>query len=166
MMGHLMAIPLTFVTVALAMGADFPLLKVEAVVAGQQCKVSVSRSDQVGLRTDYWGTDGAIPVHAVSGVHITVDGVEWSCPREAFQDLAEVRYDTQVEFDKEADKGSVVLVIRGGDGAGAYAARLTLIETRIASREITSGGGFVTETVKWRDGSVASRMYANSYRAK
>ena len=163
MMPRLIAILLTISTVAVTVAADLPVLKAEAKVANRRCEVEVTRSEKFGERRDYWGTDGTIPSSVVSDVRISVDGTEWPCPREAFQDLAEVQYDSQVGFDQDGANGSVVIIIRGGDGAGAYAARLTLVDKRIATREITSGGGFVIEVSKWREGIVVSRVYTNSY---
>jgi hypothetical protein len=163
MTSHLFAISLTIGTVAFAMGADLPVLKVESQVASRRCEVTILRSDQVGSRTDYWGTDGAVPSHIVKDVHISVDGMKCPCPREAFQDLAEVQYDSQVVFDHGETDGSLVVVIRGGDGAGAYSARISLVDRRVVKRDMMSAGGFVTETTTWREGVVASRVYTNTY---
>ncbi len=151
--------------VTAAVGEELPTFTVEAQVGARHCRLEVDRLPYAGTRTDYWGKDGDPPAQVVRAIRLVVDGTVWPLPPEAFQDLSEVHYDTQIGFDQQAGDGAVVVVVCGGDGAGAFDARLTLSDRQLTRREISSGAGFVNETVEWRDGLLISRVYINSYRA-
>lgn len=140
------------------------IINQEAAFGDDRCAVEIQLKDDVGGRTDYWGTDGQVPTRRVARISFTVNGTTWPCPPNAYQDMAEVAHDNQVSIEKGDAVGRFVLIVRGGDGGGAYTAAITITAKGTLSRTIEAGGGFVSEQAKWEEGILIERRFTNSYR--
>lgn len=79
----------------------------------------------------YYGTDESTPFFVCSDLSITINGKKVAIPREAIADLADI---SDINSPNSEENKSWVLLVRGGENAGAYEVELVFNEEKLVQR--------------------------------
>jgi hypothetical protein len=94
----------------------------------------IALRESKGASREYLGTDGETPRCVLGTLSLALGGKEVRFPKVGVEDLGNIAIPQGVYLTSRAD--TVVLHVRGGDGAGAYKARFLIDGYRVTAREI------------------------------